>query len=235
MNSKETARANGLGGSLRLGSVRAVRYARSVMRLILLSLTSSAILAVAAYAEDFDYYLLALTWTPSWCLAEGENGGQCDPPRDLGFSLHGLWPQYADGGWPEDCVVPRSQDPSRRQTAAMADIMGSAGLAWYEWKKHGRCTGLPAEDYFALARRAYAGLTLPVPGAPKVTAAAVETVLLALNPAFSATDVIVTCRDGRITEARICLTRDLAPRACGADVARDACRQSAPLEMPPVR
>ena len=27
---------------------------------------------------------------------------QCDPDRDLGFTLHGLWPQYEEG-WPEDC------------------------------------------------------------------------------------------------------------------------------------
>jgi ribonuclease T2 len=31
----------------------------------------------------------------------------------------------------------------------------------------------------------------------------------------------VTCRAGRVQEVRICLTRDLEPRDCAPDVARD--------------
>jgi ribonuclease T2 len=31
----------------------------------------------------------------------------------------------------------------------------------------------------------------------------------------------VTCRDGFVQEVRICLTKALVPRYCGADVARD--------------
>ena len=190
----------------------------------------------AASGQDFDYYLLALSWTPSWCVAEGDDEAeQCDPARDLGFTLHGLWPQYTAGGWPEFCDAAPADDPSRRETAAMADIMGSGGLAWYQWRKHGRCAGLPAADYFALARRAYEGLELPRPRATRATAADVEEALLAANPGLEPEGVVVTCRDGRIAEARLCLTRDLEPRACGADVLRDACRAREPLELPPVR
>ena len=43
----------------------------------------------------------------------------------------------------------------------MADIMGGAGLAFYQWKKHGRCSGLSPQDYFATARRAFASVTIP--------------------------------------------------------------------------
>ncbi|MFO1140278.1 MAG: hypothetical protein U1E41_14510 [Paracoccus sp. (in: a-proteobacteria)] len=43
----------------------------------------------------------------------------------------------------------------------MADIMGSSGLAWYQWKKHGRCTGLSSADYFALTRKAAALIAIP--------------------------------------------------------------------------
>jgi hypothetical protein len=38
-----------------------------------------------------------------------------------------------------------------------------------------------------------------------------------------------------LSEARLYLTRELAPRACGPDVLGDACRARGPLEMPPVR
>ncbi len=204
------------------------------LSLALVAVVSAAV--SAARAQDFDYYVMALTWTPSWCLSEGDaDAGQCDPARDLGFTLHGLWPQDDAGGWPEYCDAPRAADPSRRQTAAMADIMGSGGLAWYQWKKHGRCSGLASEDYFARARRAYLALDLPRPAAARPSADAVEAALLAANPALAPEDVVVTCRAGRIAEARVCLTRDLVPRACGPDVARDVCRQRGPLDMPPVR
>jgi ribonuclease T2 len=190
----------------------------------------------AAAPQDFDYYLLALTWTPSWCAAEGdEEAEQCDPSRELGFTLHGLWPQHEAGGWPEFCDAPSGHDPSRRQTAAMADVMGSGGLAWYQWKKHGRCSGLAAADYFALAREAFEALALPRSAPPRTNAAAVEEAFLAANGALSPEGLVVTCRAGRIEEVRLCLTKDLAPRACGPDVLGDACRARGPLEMPPVR
>jgi ribonuclease I len=49
----------------------------------------SPLAALPASAQDFDYYLLTRAWTPSWCLAGGGDSEQCDPLRDLGFTLHG--------------------------------------------------------------------------------------------------------------------------------------------------
>ena len=194
---------------------------------------AAAPVAPARAAEAFDYYLLALTWTPGWCLAEGDDRSeQCDPRRDLGFTLHGLWPQY-EQGWPEDCPA-RVPDPTRRQTAAMADIMGSGGLAWYEWKKHGRCTGLDARTYFAQARRVYEALALPAPTDGAATAEALEAAFRALNPGLKPDHMIVTCRAGTVQEVRIRLTPDLALRACAPDVLSDACRDRGPLDLPPI-
>jgi ribonuclease T2 len=197
--------------------------------------TVAALFAVPAAAQDFDYYLLSLSWTPSWCLTGGDpDHEQCDPRRDLGFTLHGLWPQYDDGGWPEYCTTPH-RDPSRRQTAAMRDIMGSGGLAWYEWKKHGRCSGLDADTYFSTARFAYTTLDLDLGDAARTTASDLEATFLDANPAFDADEVIVTCGSGRVQEIRICLDTDLAPRACAQDVLADSCRSRGPLDLPPVR
>ena len=199
------------------------------------ALLAALLLAPAARGQDFDYYLLALSWTPSWCAAEGDAAGseQCDPERDLGFVLHGLWPQYEDG-WPEFCDSP-FRDPSRRETAAMADVMGTGGLAWHQWQKHGRCSGLPARDYFELARLAFALVTPPELPAGRASAAAVEAAFLAANPGLAADGLVATCRGGRLREVRICLTPALDPRPCAADVARDACPQRGPLELPPIR
>ena len=192
-----------------------------------------------AAAENFDYYVLALSWTPSFCASgasdrdEDGPGGQCDPGRDLGFTLHGLWPQRNAGGWPEYCET-EARDPSRRETAAMADIMGSGGLAWYQWKKHGRCSGLDASRYFRLARALYQALDLTAPTASRLSAAELEEDFRAANPDFPPDAVIVTCRGRAIREVRLCIDTDLEPRACGSDVLADACRSWGPQDFPPV-
>ena len=195
------------------------------------------VLAGAAQAEgeragDFDYYVLALSWTPSWCAIEGDARGaeQCDPGQGYGFTLHGLWPQYEDG-WPSYCPT-TLRNPSRAMTAQEADIYGSSGLAWHQWNKHGVCTGLEASDYYALARLAYGSVERPallrdLDRDVRVPAAVIEEAFLEANPDFSADMMTVTCRDGRIQEMRVCLTRDLQPRRCGADVRRDCQLQDA--------
>ena len=190
---------------------------------------AACLAAAPSLAQDFDYWLLALTWSPSWCRDEAHpDAEQCG--RDLGFVLHGLWPQH-EAGWPEDCGSPH-RDPTRRQTAAMADVMGSGDLAWYQWRKHGRCSGLPAEAYFATARTAFAGIALPAVRRDRVTAEALEAGFRAANPGLAPDELIVTCSDATVREVRICLDPGLAPRACGADVLRSACRAPGPLDMP---
>lgn len=178
--------------------------------------------------EQDDYYLLAVSWVPSWCATEGDarNAPQCD--TNAGWQVHGLWPQYANGGWPAYCETD-ARDPSRAQTRAMRDIMGDGGLAWHQWKKHGRCSGLGARAYFAKTRRAFAGLKWPdalqdIARTTRTTPDAVEAVFRSVNPAFMQDGMITTCRDGNLQELRLCLTRDLHPRRCGADVLAQTCR-----------
>lgn len=196
--------------------------------LVLAFMLARPALAGGERAGDFDYYVLSLSWSPSFCALEGDARGadQCDPRHDFGFTLHGLWPQY-EFGWPSDCRT-AARDPSRAETEAMADIMGSAGLAWHEWKKHGRCSGLAARDYFATARRAYDSVKIPEVLAGlrrdmRLPARVVEEAFVEANPGLEPAMITITCKAGRIEEARLCLTRDLEPRACGEDAARD-CR-----------
>ena len=198
-------------------------------------------LPVAAWAEgeragEFDYYVLALSWSPTWCALEGAARGseQCDADRDLGWILHGLWPQYHQG-WPSYCPT-SERNPSRGDTAAMADIMGTSGLAWHQWNKHGRCSGLSSDDYYALSREAYGGVVRPdvfrrLDEAVKLPARGVEQAFLEANPALEPDMITITCKQGRIQEARICLSRDLSPVPCGRDVVRD-CTMSDALFAP---
>lgn len=203
------------------------------MRVVLVWLLMAfPVLADGEKAGDFDYFVLSLSWSPNWCAYEGDARGsdQCDARHDHGWILHGLWPQY-HLGYPSYCPT-AEPPPSRRMTAKMADIMGSPGLAWHQWKKHGTCTGLSAPAYFALSREAYAQIARPpvfrkLDKTVRLPASVVEDAFLQANPALNADGVTVTCRAGHIHEARICLSRTLVPVPCGQDVARDCTSQDA--------
>ncbi|MES2550660.1 MAG: ribonuclease T2 [Pseudomonadota bacterium] len=212
------------------------------MRLFLLAVAalcwSGAARAEGERAGDFDYFVLSLSWSSAWCALEGDarDDPQCDDGRGLTFVLHGLWPQYEDG-WPSYCRT-TERDPTRAETAAMADIMGGAGPAFYQWKKHGRCAGLSAANYFRTARAAYDRVTVPgflseVSRRLQVPAEVIEAAFLEANPDLARDQITITCKEGLIQEARICLTPDLEFRRCGKDVLRDCQLQDAVLE--PVR
>lgn len=204
--------------------------------------TIAALMLAAAPAQadgeragDFDYYVMALGWSSNWCATTGDarRDPQCDAGRGLTFTLHGLWPQFEDG-WPSYCRT-TVRDPSRLESEAMADIMGGSGLAWYQWKKHGRCAGLAARDYYATMRRAYALVEIPavfrnLARDIRLPASVVEDAFLEANPALDRDQITITCKDGMIDEVRLCLTRDLEPRRCGADTIRDCRMKDAVME-----
>lgn len=209
---------------------------RVLVAALTLALAAGAARAEGEAAGDFDYYILALSWSPTWCALEGDGrrAPECAEGADLGFVLHGLWPQYEEDGWPSYCRTGQ-RDPSRTMTEAMSDIMGSDGLAWYQWKKHGRCTGLSARSYYALMRAAYASVKMPkifdmIDTRLKVPAEVIEGAFLEANPGLARDQITVTCDAGRIAEVRLCLDRDLSPRSCGSDVIRDCQMQDAVLD-----
>lgn len=206
--------------------------------LLLLIATAGLARAEGEAAGDFDYYVMALSWSPTWCALEGDRRGspQCDDDADNGWVLHGLWPQY-ERGWPSYCPTD-ARNPSRADTAREADLFGASGNAWHQWNKHGRCTGLTSAEYYRLAREAYDGVTRPdvfrkITRDIRLPAEVVEEAFLEDNPSLSADGITITCRQGRVQEARICLTRDLEPRDCGRDVSRDCTLDDA--LMAPIR
>jgi len=199
-------------------------------------LAALPVLADGEKSGEFDYYVLALSWSPNWCVREGDAQGsdQCDARHDHGWILHGLWPQY-HRGWPDFCRTANAP-PSRGMTAAMADVMGTPGLAWHQWKKHGTCSGLTAAQYYDLSRRAYASVIRPpvfrkLDKPVKLPASVVEDAFLKANPTIEPDGLTVTCADGHIQEVRVCLSKDLSPVPCGQDVVRD-CRMRDALFWP---
>lgn len=189
-------------------------------------------------AGVFDYYVLSLSWSPTFCALEGaaRDNPQCDKGREFGWVLHGLWPQY-ESGWPSYCLS-SARNPTRSETAEMADIMGSSGSAWHQWNKHGRCTGLSSDDYYALSRLAYSRVNRPealrnLDRTVTLPARIIEEAFLKANPDWQPDMLTITCKSGRIQEARLCLTRDLTPRRCGADTVRDCSMTNAQFD--PIR
>jgi ribonuclease T2 len=111
--------------------------------------------------DGFDFYVLSLSWSPSYCEAEGEsaNRQQCTSKRPYAFVVHGLWPQF-ERGYPENCDI-RERDVDQQTLRGLYDIMPSAGLIRHQWRKHGSCAGLSQSDYFDVLRAARERIEIP--------------------------------------------------------------------------
>jgi len=178
-------------------------------------------------AGQFAYYVLSLSWSPEHCASpeRSANDAQCGEYRRYGFVVHGLWPQY-ENGFPESCAAGGALEQS--VVNGVLDIMPSPALVRHEWSKHGTCTGMPPADYFATVRAAYTGVQLPQPyqdptGVRRLDANQIRQEFLQANPSLGGNDIVVRCNKRYLEEVRICLDKDLRPRACGRDV-RDHCR-----------
>jgi ribonuclease T2 len=191
---------------------------------LLLALTAPAhALDEPADAGSFDYYVLALSWAPTFCESHPADHAECGLRR--GFVVHGLWPQYENGGGPEHCSGngPLDQATVERAKAVMPDER----LIRHEWVVHGTCTGLAPHDYFATMTRAIGRLTIPdeFDGAKphQMTASQIAGAFTKANPPMSRRSIAVRCHGSQFEEVRICLSRDLHSEPCGRAV-RTQCR-----------
>ena len=215
---------------------------------LLISLALAVISAGMASAQDrrqntpgeFDFYVLALSWSPSFCEASAERGksgrSQVQCERPYSFVVHGLWPQY-ERGFPEYCQRP-SPRLDRNIMTSMLDLMPAPGLIFNEWDKHGTCSGLGARAYFESIRKARAAVKIPeeflqLSEQKTVAPDDLEAAFIKINPGLSSSAISVTCSGRRLSEVRICLSKDMQFRAC-EETDRRACRRDE-VVMPPVR
>ncbi|WP_421723352.1 ribonuclease T2 family protein [Bauldia sp.] len=208
----------------------AVGAARSVLKRLALAvslvLAPGPLAAVDDQPGDFDFYVLALTWSPSYCAnARRPDPEQCDLSRSS-FNVHGLWPQF-ERGYPEDCRS-TPYGLTRSDIASISDVMPSGKEAAHAWNRHGTCSGLRPKAYFDLLRRAVAAVTIPTRYRAPETAIAtsprtIEADFLAANPGLSERGFALSCSRQGVLQARICLTKRLQFRRC-ADVDRLTCR-----------
>jgi ribonuclease T2 len=229
------------------GPSDAMVMSKLVLRAFFAALLTTVI--SAAYAEgagqdepgQFDFYVLSLSWSPSFCAASAERDFerrrslQCGG-RPYSFVVHGLWPQF-EKGFPEYCQVPPPR-LNRHIVSSMLDLMPAPRLIHNEWDKHGTCSGLAPRAYFDTVRNARAVVKIPAEytGLQKpltVTPATVTDAFVKANPGLSVDDMAVECGKKRLSEVRICLSKELQFRAC-PEITRRSCRREQ-LLMPPVR
>jgi ribonuclease T2 len=215
-------------------------------------LASLALIGVAGTASaqdhrqnapgEFDFYVLSLSWSPSYCEEASERGRngrsqqiQCGG-RPFSFVVHGLWPQY-ERGFPDYCQRP-SPRLDRNIVSSMLDLMPAPGLIFNEWDKHGTCSGLGGRAYFEIIRKARSAVKIPEEylelSAPKTVAPAeIEDAFIKVNPGLSSSAIAVTCDKTRLSEVRICMSKELQFRTC-EEIDRRACRREQ-VVMPPIR
>jgi len=190
----------------------------------------------------FDFYVLSLSWSPSFCEASEERTSnrrsdpQCEGARPFAFVVHGLWPQY-ERGFPSWCQVPAPRIP-RSLADGMLDIMPSPRLVFHEWDRHGTCSGLSAQAFFDTLRKARGEVKIPEGFAsidkPKMVAPGeVLDAFVQANPKLSRDEIAIACDDKRLTEVRICMSKDLGFRKCPQVAERSCTREK--VVMPAVR
>lgn len=214
--------------------------ANVVTRLAVITALFLAISLVPSEAQDrrqnepgqFDFYVLSLSWSPSFCDAVTERSPQTAArqpecgKQPFAFIVQGLWPQY-ERGFPEFCQNPAPR-LDRNIISSMIDLMPSPRLIFREWDRHGVCSGLPARAYFETVRKARAVVKIPEPYVSldkpiTVTPAEVADAFLKANPSLKADDIAVTCDRKRLTEIRVCMSKEFGFRAC-PEVTQRACR-----------
>jgi ribonuclease T2 len=221
------------------GTVRVIGLGLAVLALMV----SAATIARHHHREkpaagtpgEFDYYLLTLSWSPSYCLTHQQDRAQCGG-KGYGFVLHGLWPQYDAGSWPEFCVADSPLPPEAVQMGRT--LYPSPKLMEHEWQRHGTCSGMDATGYLKTADQALAKVQVPHEfEAPRQSQSlSAEQIMASFrrsNPSISTEGITVACSRGELSEVRVCLTRELMPRSCGRGV-RSSC-PSEPVNIPASR
>jgi ribonuclease T2 len=151
-----------------------MKYLVKFILVILLSISGSS----QAYSkkDSFDYYVLALSWQSAFCEYRSKKS-ECRSQKRTDFSasnfiLHGLWPNkkghnghrygYCNVSysikskdkkrrWCKMPVLNLSDSVRRDLNRFMPGTMSC--LQRHEWYKHGTCSGLSENDYYAVSNR----------------------------------------------------------------------------------
>ena len=162
---------------------------------------------------QFDYYLLDMPWGAAFCSSIKDVSTRCQPQP--GFVVHGLWPQNNNGTWPQFC----SQTPPPADLSSNLDITPDLNLLQHEWAKHGTCSGLGGDAFFAAEHTAFRQIATPM-ALIESTANRTFTPLYLLNmfyvtnPGFPPGSFSLSCAQGHVLAVEACFSKSLQPIAC---------------------
>lgn len=192
----------------------------------------------ASQPGDFDFYVFSLSWSPGFCDTGGADKGedQCRDGANLGFVVHGLWPQYNEG-FPSDC--PGVSSPSWIVLQSTEGLYPDIGLARYEWRKHGTCSGKSPTAYFADVKRAHDLVAIPsmfqnAQSEQDVSPLDIQRAFMSANPRLRPGMMAIECVDGELSEVRVCLSKDVRNFVPCPEVVRHACHSQS-IAIAPMR
>ena len=199
--------------------------------------------SAAAQGADVDHYVLALSWSPTFCASpEAENENlQCGKNRRFAFVVHGLWPQDRRSRPPQYCRTGESWVPEE-QIDEMLPIMPSKSLIIHEWKKHGTCSGLGMEEYFDLTETLFRKIRVPAryltPLQPvTITPETLIADFVKTNRGLRSDMMTIVCKPragrARLQELRVCFSLDGQFSQCRPRRRSDCASET--LVLPPVK
>ncbi|GMI99894.1 RIBONUCLEASE 1, ribonuclease 1 [Hibiscus trionum] len=108
-------------------------------------------LAVVCISQDFDFFYFVQQWPGSYC--DSDKNSCCYPTTGkpaADFGIHGLWPNYNNSSYPQNCDPTNPFDESE-----ISDLISNMSMNWptlacpsssgetfwsHEWDKHGTCS-----------------------------------------------------------------------------------------------
>jgi len=192
---------------------------------------------------DFEFYLLSLSLAPSFCSLSAANRAkdECRQLTEQQFeqtplTIHGLWPNRAHvsvANQPTSCSNVKLQLSDAVRTDLTRYMPGGPDLENHEWDKHGTCSGLSPDAYFAAAislakqMNEVVGTVLRDGGmlGAQVNVRQLVSGVAAKDPKL-ANSIVVSCvqapakkghkRDFLVEEIRFTLSKDLKPITAGS-------------------
>lgn len=172
-----------------------------------------SIAAATSDQQNFDYYLLNLSWSPEFCYSH-PNASEC--AQHPAFVLHGLWPQNNTGPFPHNC----SNADGPRNPSAYSDLYPDPGLLRHEWQTHGTCSGLAPDAFFTNAREAVHSVAIPkeltsLDRQISMPPAEILDLFSKSNPSFPRDSFALSCGNNYLTAIEVCMNKALQPISCG--------------------
>lgn len=194
-------------------------------------------------ALKFDYFVFSQEWPGTYCESKASCCQRLKEP--VKFSIHGVWPEFNDGSWPECCDGPAF---NMTKVEDLADDLQKywptlycspprqcngkvTGNFWqHEWEKHGTCAYptiideaaffkiglLLNQKYDLLEMLSEAGI---VPHSKTRYKATSMEAAIRKHTGFKPK---IVCQAKQIKEIYVCFDKTFKPRHCGSSVSSRA-------------